>query len=813
MTSLLERASAAFPDLGPAESALIQAVATGDEAMFGAPSDDPGVATDWGDERRIRARVLRWLCLRGGAGGDIDVAGIRVHGAAIADELNLEAATVSFPLVLRRCRLAGIDVRGADLARLDLRGSLCPSFRADRARVKADLNLGDRFTSHTVSLVGARIGGDLVCRGGHFESSTGTSLAADHIDIGGSALLDHGFVAAGEVQLSWASVAGSLACDGGRIVNRGGVALAAEGIRIGAHASFRQRFRAVGEVRLTGASIAGNLSCDGARLLNRKRTALMADRAQIGGNASFGEGFRAAGEVRLMYATLGGNLACRGGVFVNRKGMALFCDQARIARNVFLSSRFRALGEVRFWAATIGGRFAGDEARLINPAGYALQLGQATIGSVSLGRKLCAVGTVTLDAVIAGRLECDGRFRSSPDVALYLDGARIGGDLRFGESCRVRGKASLIGISVGGILVGEKSRFLNGDRVALNIEGSQVGGGVFLSKGFRARGEVRLVGTTIGTVLQCEGGWFFNRGKRALSAELIKVGAGAYFGHGFRTNGMLSFLHGSIGGGELSFVDARFIGDDADNGVELAGATIAGQLNWCWVKHSARTVLDLQGAKLGKLLDDETSWPAARRLLVEGLTYSAISPTDAHSRLRWLARQQPRPFHPQPYEQLAKVLRASGYEADAIRIAIGREDARRVYGGLGLWARGWSRLLKLTIGHGYKPHRALVGSLAFVLLGWYVFGAAHDLRLMVPAKSETAGSFSPLIYSLDTFLPIVDLDQAQTWRPDDRARCRRLGRELPCGLAVRWYLWVQILMGWVLTTLGVAALTGLVRKG
>lgn len=811
MTTLLELASAAFPDLRPAEVALVRAITAGDEAMYGAADDDPGSTATWGDERTIRARVLRWLCVRGAA-GQIDVAGIRVHAASISGALNLEAATVAFPLVLRRCRLADLDVRDADLARLDLRGSVCASVLADRTRVRADLDLSEGFTSSAgVSLVGARIGGDLNCGGGRFANATNPAMSASHVDVGGSALLNRGFDATGEVRISWAGIAGSLVCDGGTFRNRDGVALAAEGVRIGAHASFRERCRVVGEVTLTGASIAGNLSCDGARMRNRRRTVLAAERIQIGGSATFGKGFRASGEVRLLYATIGGNLACRGGVFVNRKGTALFCDQARIARNVFLTSGFRALGDVRFWASTIGGGFFGDDARLVNPTGYALRLGQATIGSVSLDRKLCALGTVALDAVVAGHLECSGRFRNVNAVALYLNGARIGGDLRFGESFRAHGAASLVGVSIAGNLVAEKSRFLNGDGVALNAEGSHVGGGVFLSKGFRARGEVRLVGATIAAVLQCEGGWFFNRGKRAFSAELIKIGAGAYLGYDFRTNGMLSFLHGSIEGGGLSFAGARFAGD-ADNGVELAGATVAGQLNWTLVRKTERTVLDLQEAKLGRLLDDGLSWPSRGRLLIEGLTYSAISPTDARSRLFWLRRQPPTPFHPQPYEQLAKVLRASGYEADAIRIAIGREDARRVYGGLGRWARGWSRLLKLTIGHGYKPHRALVGSLAFVLLGWYVFGAAHDLHLMVPAKSEAQGSFSPLIYSLDTFLPIVDLDQAQTWRPDDRARCTRLGRELPCGLAVHWYLWVQILMGWVLTTLGVAALTGLVRK-
>jgi hypothetical protein len=69
-----------------------------------------------------------------------------------------------------------------------------------------------------------------------------------------------------------------------------------------------------------------------------------------------------------------------------------------------------------------------------------------------------------------------------------------------------------------------------------------------------------------------------------------------------------------------------------------------------------------------------------------------------------------------------------------------------------------------------------------------------------------------LIYSLDTFLPIVNLHQEENWHPNDSATCVIGEKQLPCGFILRGYLWLQIMMGWLLTTLGVAAVTGLVRK-
>jgi hypothetical protein len=53
------------------------------------------------------------------------------------------------------------------------------------------------------------------------------------------------------------------------------------------------------------------------------------------------------------------------------------------------------------------------------------------------------------------------------------------------------------------------------------------------------------------------------------------------------------------------------------------------------------------------------------------------------------------------------------------------------------------------------------------------------------------------LYSLDVFLPVVNLRQEENW--------------LPVGW---WYFWmpVQIFFGWTLTTFLIAALTGLIKR-
>jgi hypothetical protein len=79
--------------------------------------------------------------------------------------------------------------------------------------------------------------------------------------------------------------------------------------------------------------------------------------------------------------------------------------------------------------------------------------------------------------------------------------------------------------------------------------------------------------------------------------------------------------------------------------------------------------------------------------------------------------------------------------------------------------------------------------------------------------------FNPLVYSLENFLPVVELHQDKYWRPNPRhrvsGRTTRTGEprdpsSVPSRL-LRWYLWLHILAGWTITPLLFAGLSGLVR--
>jgi hypothetical protein len=77
-------ARARFQELSRAEVELLHAAPKGGLALCGPnqtnddPVNDPSKAEEWGDERQIRADLIRWLCTDRDAKEKVDPRGIRV---------------------------------------------------------------------------------------------------------------------------------------------------------------------------------------------------------------------------------------------------------------------------------------------------------------------------------------------------------------------------------------------------------------------------------------------------------------------------------------------------------------------------------------------------------------------------------------------------------------------------------------------------------------------------------------------------------------------------------------------------------------
>jgi hypothetical protein len=297
----------------------------------------------------------------------------------------------------------------------------------------------------------------------------------------------------------------------------------------------------------------------------------------------------------------------------------------------------------------------------------------------------------------------------------------------------------------------------------------------------------------------------------------------------FTTNGMVDFRLIHVGH-SLSFNHARFYGT-ADNGLNAERARIDGSFYWVAITLTSRTLLDLADARASTLWDDQSSWPAPGNLMLSGFQYDSFggdSPVDAQSRLAWLARQPPG-FNAQPYAALAKALTAGGETDDATTVEIAQRVAQRREGGMGVFERAWNAMLQVTIGYGFIPLRALWWILGFVVLGTALFGWGYALRAVSPTEEAAYESFmqsgttpphyprfNAFVYSLENFLPVVDLHQGEYWRPNpahgDAEDLQSRSAER-AGVLLRWYLWLHILAGWILTPLLFAGLSGLIHVG
>jgi sRNA-binding regulator protein Hfq len=773
---LVGLSGAYFGKLSEAETKLLTAAQSGGVAFCGSsidlsdPSNDPEKSSDWGKERSIRANLIRWLCLDQTARDRVNSNGIRVCGANLIERLSLSYATIPFGLTLMACRLVeDADLVSASLTELDLRGSWIRSLNADSVNIKGGVFLSLGFRAQgVVRLPTAQIGTDLSCESASFTNPSGVALNADGVTVKRNVFFRENFRANGEVRLLGAQIGGNLECDGAMLKNGplpnsqgSGIALHADRVTIGGYALLRNGFTAEGEVMLLNAEIGANLDCQNALMENppkvgvpRSGAALSADGIRVKGNAVLSSGFRARGEVRLRGAHIGGNLDCENGVFANPSRMALDADRIRVNGYVFLRNGFSAEGEVKLLNAEIGSNLECDNAKLKNP---------------------------------------------------QKDGAPGSGNALVGDSAKVAGY-------------------------------------IFLRNGFSAEGQVNFQNSQIGSDLQCGKATFKNpsqNGKRGTGLALCLDGAKAQgtisLDETFSAEGNVQVCHAQIGG--------HLICDNAKiDGTFIAQATsVAGALFWTNIIEPELAELDIVNTHVDALVDDRPSWPESQKLKIDGLEYERFSsldtPKSASSRLDWLSRQKN--FAPQPYRQVAKVLRNNGDDAGARRVLSEMERLRRKNETanrnyfIRFLASAWGAILRATIGYGFHPARSLFWLAGLTALGTILFTAGYAVGSIAPNDKDayiefTSTSslpphyehFSPFIYSLENSFPLIRFGQADHWQPVLDAQQQATPKTwIPQSLSflisprcLRRFRWLQICLGWFFTTMGVAAVTGIVRK-
>ena len=518
------------------------------------------------------------------------------------------------------------------------------------------------------------------------------------------------------------------------------------------------------------------LYLNGSRLVKK----LYADGLTTKGSVNLHKGFSAEGEVRLLGANIGGGLDCAGGKFNNSDGKALSADGLTTKRNVNFRNGFSAEGEVRLLGANVG-----------------------------------------------GSLDCTGGKFSNPDGdALFADRLTTKGNVNFRDGFSAEGGVRLLGANIGGDLICVGAKFHNPEGNALFADKITTKGSVYLREDFSAEGEVRLLGANISRDLDCTGGKFHNPAGNALHADNLTTKSSVLFQNDFSAEGEVRLLSANIGG-NLSCVGGKFHNPDK-RALNIQGGNIGGNLFW-W-KTTCEGVVNLIYAKVDVLADDSNSWRLCK-VVLDGFAYNRLANhEDIQFRLHWLSnRPDGMQFSPLPYEQAAKVLFRMGHVRNAREILLKKERLQTVDQRTPLLHKIVRRLWDVFAGYGYRL-RYTLGWMAFIIyVGTSVFLDADLQRRIVshqpvvlanpayqsavrkgapptefvPTMFSGYPKFNQFWFSVDIFIPLFNLHQETHWHP---ARDERGG--FPW--LTLWY-WFEIVAGWILTSLLLLSITGLLR--
>jgi len=564
-------------------------------------------------------------------------------------------------------------------------------------------------------------------------------------------------------------------------------------------------------------------------------------------------------------------LSATAGIPGQPRGDALALQNARIAGSVLLPS-MRVSGCVSLIGARIGGGLECDGAKLHNRtrdgSGTALIAQRTEIGGGALfGNGFDAMGRVSLlGARISGNLEFAGakignRTRDGSGTALNAEGIHAGGAVLLRDGFEAAGRVTLLGARIVGDLDCSKAKLRNrtpdGNADALTAENAEIGGDVQL-RDLRAEGRVSLRGSRVGADVIAIGAWLLSPGGDALRASNLEVGDNVLLR---RTTvlGGINLSRASIGTvlawdelrfplaiGQAPGVRIAYTNENPDLLFDLSHTNIGAALQARSMLAEVAGHLDLQGLRVGSLDDDwnfPDGWGGGDNpwtLKLDGFSYDRINlmrdgddTAMVDKRIAWLKRQDN--YRPQPYQQLAKVLRVQGHTDAARKIAIAgfaRAEMQNPFFRVLWWLWGF------LFGYGLAPGRAalvLLGTVAIGTMGVCQANYVDKVMVLSTGNSlEVANSggqpvyprhaapeaavelhcgnqISALLYAIDTMLPVIPLHQQSkceiSTEPDEHK-----GKVLTFSVATWRYLFGGFsILGKVIATLALITFAGIVR--
>jgi hypothetical protein len=512
------------------------------------------------------------------------------------------------------------------------------------------------------------------------------------------------------------------------------------------------------------------------------RKGLRADGITVHGPV-FIKGAKSDGTIHMIGSEIERNLDMSG-TELTGSGITLALDGARIRGSAFMHNGFRSSGEVRMLNARVGGDLGFNGATL-TATDRALSLDKVAVGgNVSLAKWSHHDGSTNA-------------FHSDGSVNLLA--AQIRGDLDCdGADLAAAG-------------------------ISLNLATADIRGHVYLRNGFKSRGQLHMHSAEIGNSVD-------------LSGATLTEAVSAVFLQEATVRGTVSVCGGFSSFGRVEAQSSHIEGNLVCDGCKLAALycanmTLKGDLQWTGIQDAKSTPLWLNGATIKSLRDERESWPSPGGLHLDGLQYEELTlhsartdedrrnnslgrehPLKIEDRIEWLQLQPSSDqAEPQPWMQLAALLRAKGDDDGAKRIIfeLRRVQAKSTNKALRVWKIGFARLQQQSLW-------VLIPIVLTTLLATCLFWFASVQGAIAPTSKEayiawSTGNrtdaaypqFNPFIYSLENDLPLVKFGLDDKWAPDQTYKPKDA---LISYDTLRWAQVILIFWGWFQATVLAAAI-------
>jgi hypothetical protein len=412
-------------------------------------------------------------------------------------------------------------------------------------------------------------------------------------------------------------------------------------------------------------------------------------------------------------------------------------------------------------------------------------------GDLALNGAIFYSGVDGYQAWVGGNLTARGtQFHGRTDLR-QLD---VQGDARFDAMTATT--TDLSRAVFHGDLVFTGSRFRNATDT-LNLERASVNQSLFLNRLGTKAPTVRLLYTRIGYNLRADGT------RWGSPVDLGGVETGKHLDLTESVFHAPVDLRAAQVGGSLRLRSAVF-----QDSAKLHRAKVNGTLTLEEARFTR--FLSLDGVSANTLnITRVQGFPPQSSFLVDGLTFG---------HMQYLVNGKPHPdsllgflrhadFSANAYVALENVFAQHGERRLANRTLFQRRARERDT--LPPWSQAGSLFLLVTMGYGRWPALAFIWWAVIVALGAWVFRNAQPEPVEEEKAEEkekkaeekaSSKTFSSVLYSLDTFLPAVDLKYADEWslKRDNHPRA--------------WlYLRLHTIAGWILVPIALAAISGLLK--